>query len=268
MPYTPEQVAAFIGAAAWAPHIATWAYKAFQKPKVVIIPDCFVEIGFTNLGPIFNVRLAVSSDTQDVLLDSFTAEVAHENGESRLFHWRGTRETLSQVRDGTGIRQTVEKDDSGIAIKVQSDTLLDKFFRFQDLKFQSTTKPSFDELVAHLEYLRSIGSEARNLLFKSDRFRTFLNFYSSAFTWRPGLYKVRFRCEAIHAKIIQVPEEFSFELAPLDIEALKDNLSRFEPYLEWHLFGQTESLPNEPTFQWRYPTLARMTAVHKEKNAQ
>ena len=59
----PEEIAAYIGAAAWLPQIAAWIYRSVIKPKLRVIPNQFAEVGFTTYGPIFNVRMASSSRT-------------------------------------------------------------------------------------------------------------------------------------------------------------------------------------------------------------
>lgn len=259
MPYTPEQIAAFVGAAAWLPQISAWAYKLYRKPKVVIIPDAHAELGFTNFGPIFNVRLAVSADTHDVLLENFSVEVRHESGEKRTFRWQGTKETLNQIRDSAGIQQTVEKDETGIAIKVRPDALVDKFFRFQDPLFASVTKPLTDEVQAFHSYLSTTkGPDVRDELMESEKFHKLVETFRSNFSWRPGKYSAKFHCNAIHSSVAQNPAEVNFVLTPQDIERLRENFLRFEPYFEWHVFGVTlGTVTHEPVFNWIYPKLFR-----------
>lgn len=257
MLYTPEQIAAFVGAAAWLPQIGVWAYKAIRKPTIVIIPDVQVELGYTTLGPIFNVRMAVSADTHDVLLDNFSVEVKHESGDTKIFRWKGTKETLNQIRDPSGILQTVEKDETGIALKVRPDALVDKLFKFQDPKFGSSIKPLIDEANDHHEFLKTSGTDVRQSLMRSDKFHALLNFYRSNFSWRSGSYVAKFYCKAIHTKIRQRPTEFHFELSPQNIELLRDNFSKFSLYVEWQLFDAREKLAPEPIFNWLYPVLTR-----------
>jgi len=40
---------AFIGAAAWTPHVI----RLLQKPKITPFPGGQIEIGFTHLGPVY-----------------------------------------------------------------------------------------------------------------------------------------------------------------------------------------------------------------------
>ena len=52
------EVLAILGASAWLPQLVVFISKKFSKPKLTIIPDKDVEIGFTSLGPIFNIQIA------------------------------------------------------------------------------------------------------------------------------------------------------------------------------------------------------------------
>ena len=257
MPYTPEQIAAFVGAAAWLPQIGAWAYKAYRKPKIAIIPDVQAEIGYSIFGPIFNLRLAVSADSRDVLLDRFSVEVRHEGGDTKIFEWKGTKETFNQVRDSSGIRQTVEKDETGIALKVRPDALVDKYFRFQDPKFLPSVTPLINDVLAHHEFLKTSSANIRDSLLRSDKLHALLSAYRSNFSWRAGKYVAKFHCKAIHSKVVQTPAEFVFELTPHNIEQLRGNFDKFAPYVEWVLLGASESLQVEPVFTWLYPLLAR-----------
>src|SRR5690348_9666774 len=56
----PEEIAAYIGAAAWLPQIITWLYRGIVRPSVRLVPNQYAEAGFTSLGPIFNLRMAFS----------------------------------------------------------------------------------------------------------------------------------------------------------------------------------------------------------------
>lgn len=100
---TPAEIAAYIGAAAWLPQIATWLYRAFVNPKIIIVPDAYAEVGFTSLGPIFNVRLAFDCERKGAVIDGFELHVRHSDGDMRIFRWAGLSETFSEIRDNAAI---------------------------------------------------------------------------------------------------------------------------------------------------------------------
>lgn len=258
MDYTPEQIAAFIGAAAWLPQIGSWAYKLYSKPTVIIIPDTSFELGYTNLGPIFNIRLAVSADIHDVLLDGFQVKIKHESGDAITLDWRATKETLNQTRNSTGILHTVEKEESGIAVKVRPDALVDKIFKFQDNALNTETKDMRDDLDRYIQYLRTKGEINRDELMHSDKVHLLVSTYKSKFTWRPGKYIATFNCKAINGSISQKSTQFRFDLSTQNIEHLRKNEPLFEAALEWSVFkGAQGALTSNPQYNWVYPKFTR-----------
>ena len=103
---TTAEIAAYIGAAAWLPQIATWLYRRFVRPLITIVPDKYAEVGFTSYGPIFNVRMAFSSERKDVIIDGFEILLEHEDGDTRTVRWAGlTRITLGTVKSSAAIRR-------------------------------------------------------------------------------------------------------------------------------------------------------------------
>lgn len=258
MSYSAEQIAAFVGAAAWLPQVFSWIKKLISKPKIIIIPDRIVEIGYSNLGPVFNLRLAVSTNTNDVLLDNFQVKITHESGDSKTLDWRATKETLNQVRNEVGVSHTVEKEESGIAVKVRQDTLVDKTFRFQSHSFAAEIQPFVDSLVQHIAYLNTKAEFEREEFINSDKSHAWSSTIKSKFSWSPGKYTVLFTCKAINSAISQITTPFSFVLSPQDIQHLRANLNQIEPTLEWHMLTDPQRTVNkEPLFNWAYPKLSR-----------
>ncbi len=83
----PEEIAAYIGAAAWLPQIAMWLYRSIVRPKLRIVPDQLAEVGFTSLGPIFNVRMAFFVENRDIIIDDVELILRHQDGIIRTFRW-------------------------------------------------------------------------------------------------------------------------------------------------------------------------------------
>ncbi|HQU09324.1 MAG TPA: hypothetical protein PLV25_05120, partial [Opitutales bacterium] len=105
----PEEIAAYIGAAAWLPQILAWIYRAVVKPKLRVVPNQMAEVGFTSFGPIFNVRIAFFVENRDLIIDGIDLVVRHEGGEERMFRWAGLGETFSEITDAAGNKQIVSK---------------------------------------------------------------------------------------------------------------------------------------------------------------
>ncbi len=150
----PAEIAAYIGAAAWVPQIASWMYRWLVKPRVHIVPERRVEVGFTAFGPIFNIRLALSASKKDAIIDHFEVELRHGAGDSHVLSRIGLSETFSEIVDAAGNRQSIEKDQPAIALKVTTAVLLEKLVRFHNLDFRERHRLALNSLVEHLNYLR------------------------------------------------------------------------------------------------------------------
>ncbi|MGU3359688.1 hypothetical protein ACLBWX_05070 [Methylobacterium sp. M6A4_1b] len=85
-------IVAYIGAAAWLPQIIGWGVKAFSKPKVRLMPDRSLSVGFTSFGPIFNLHIAFASERKDALLEELSVHLRHEAGDTRRLSWVGHAE--------------------------------------------------------------------------------------------------------------------------------------------------------------------------------
>lgn len=59
-------ILSILGALAWMPIIIQWVQNWLKKPKITIIFGQETEIGFTELGPIFN--LTIGKFTRDGVL--------------------------------------------------------------------------------------------------------------------------------------------------------------------------------------------------------
>ena len=155
----PEEIAAYIGAAAWLPQIATWLYHKFILPSIRIVPNQYAQVGFTSLGSIFNVQMAFSVENKDIIVDGIDIRIRHEDGESRTLRWAGLAETFSEITDAAGNKQVVSREQAPIAIKIGTISLLEKFVRFQEPRYHEADRPLFQALVAHFNYLKQTSPD-------------------------------------------------------------------------------------------------------------
>ncbi|GAB6145305.1 hypothetical protein [Desulfocicer niacini] len=223
----PTDIAAYIGAAAWLPQIISWIYKAYVTPQITISPDKFLEIGFTSYGPIFNIRLALSADRKSAIIDSFVVELTHEDGDSRILRWSGMNETFSEVTDSMGNRQVISKDQPAIALKIGTESLLEKFVRFQEPRFFDRIRSHLDEVTNHFDFLKKTNDDYVNEILKSKQFHDLSETRKKAFWWRPGKYKATFKIGS-PKKINLTHGTFSFTLTTIDIDKLKKNLETLD----------------------------------------
>jgi len=188
---TPTEIAAYIGAAAWLPQIGTWIYRSVVSPVITIVLERTAEVGFTSLGPIFNVRMAFSSDRKDAIIDGFELVLRHENGDERNFRWSGITETFSEIRDNAGNRQVVSRDQTPIALKIGTESLVEKFVRFQEPKYHDTVRPSMLDLIAHVNFLKRSGDPeyVEKLLVSKECFNA-IEMSQKSFWWQAGTYAI------------------------------------------------------------------------------
>lgn len=228
---TPAEFAAYIGAAAWIPQIATWIYRAYITPQLTITPDKHLEIGFTSYGPIFNVRLALSADRKDAIIDSFKVVLKHEDGESRTLRWVGINETFGDVSDSMGNRQVISKDQPAIALKIGTESLLEKLVRFQEPRFFDQVRPYLEELIAHIDFLKKTKPEGYVPdIFNSKQYHNLSEARRKAFWWRAGRYVATFQLGS-PKKFGLTHSTYSFELTPNNIEQLSNNISTLDSEL-------------------------------------
>jgi hypothetical protein len=247
----PEELAAYIGAAAWLPQIAVWIYRAAVRPRLRVIPNQFAEVGFTTYGPIFNVRMAFLVEHQDLIIDGLDLTVRHEDGESRTFRWAGLGETFSEITDSAGNKQIVSKDQSPIAIKVVVQALLEKFVRFQEPRFHQADSATTRALVTHFNFVKQKSPEIFVAeVLASKEFFSVVEGRQKWFAWKPGNYSLQLHPTSPQ-KFRLINPNYSFELTPVDVEHLRRNLPVVETEIRNVISSNLPDHKAEPLhWQW------------------
>lgn len=210
--------------AAWLPSIAYWVYGWLVKPVVQIVPEKQIELGFTFLGPIFNIRLAMSACHRDAIIDRIWVELQHESGEVRILTWTGMRETFSEITDAAGNRQMVERDQPAIALKLTTSLLTEKFVRFQSLDFHEGRRILLNALAEHFVYLNAQEADPQEAIMASRQLYDIVEFHKTSFWWKPGRYTVQFGIEGRESARTEA-DALQFELMQHDVDALQQNLN-------------------------------------------
>jgi hypothetical protein len=104
---TAAEIAAYIGAAAWAPQIARWMYRAYVTPQIQVISSQYASVGYTRFGPIFNLNLAFTAQRKPAIIDVLESVMTHEDGERRAFQMQGMSETISDIADPAGNKTVI-----------------------------------------------------------------------------------------------------------------------------------------------------------------
>ncbi len=220
---TPAEIAAYVGAAAWVPPIVYLIYRATIKPRVTIVPEKQVEIGYTSFGPIFNLRLAVSAARKDTIIDHVGVSIRHEDGAFHEFAWAGMRETFSEIKDLSGNMQFVERDYSPIALVLSKFGVIERFFRFQAPSFHSKQKTLLRKATDYQAYLKAQKADYHEDLLNSQQVHDVLESYEQFFFWKSGRYTVKFSVKS-PSKVILTESAYVFDLKLYEVEDLKKNL--------------------------------------------
>lgn len=248
---SPAEWAAYIGAAAWLPQIVSWIYARAVTPKVRIIPERSVQLGYTIYGPIFNLRVSISTDRKDAIVENLEVDLAHEDGSKHTFRWSGLRETFSEVMDSEGNRQSIiEKDQPAIALKVSTAILAEKFIRFQNQAWHNEHNPLFDSLLSHYNYLKSSNPEYRQAALTSKEHHSLFEFYKRGFWWKAGRYEATFRIQSPNNAALST-ETFVFFVSQFDVDSMRANIDMMKDYYENSVMGDTEGYVAKNT-QWSF----------------
>lgn len=254
----PEEIAAYIGAAAWLPQIITWVYKAMVTPKLRVVTDQLAEVGFSSYGPMFNVRMAFFVENRDLIIDGMELVLRHQDGETRTFRWAGLGETFSQITDSAGNKQIVGRDQSPIAIKVVTQALLEKFVRFQEPRYQFADRSLTLSLVSHFNFLKQKGPQSfvPDVL-ASKEFFAVVDQRQKWFWWKPGRYEVVLKPSSPQ-KFHLVRSSFVFELQVVDVDLLRRNIQLIDTELRNIVSTNLpEFKPELFSFQWANVSMLR-----------
>ena len=182
---------AILGALAWLPFIIQLIREKLKKPKLKIIPDNQIEIGFTTYGPIFNINLAFLSENKSALITKIDLELIHESNEKTEFTWIWFEESLLQL-DLPQAPISYKKNQKAIALNVEENVLVEKKIGFQSIKF----KEESDRLIKILnEDSMNIKNSGKALveLKSSSSYNNILDFAQNSFSWKVGIYEAKFK---------------------------------------------------------------------------
>jgi hypothetical protein len=254
-------IAAWVGAAAWLPQISTWVYGSFVRPLVTIVPGREAEIGFTRFGPIFNIRIAFSADRKDAIVDGMEIVLRHSDGETHVFRWAGLAETFSEISDEAGNRSVIRRDESPIALKIGTQSLVEKLVRFQEPKYHDADRQPTINLVAHFNFLKQSGdTDYVAKVLGSKEAHELVDTREKSFWWKVGQYSVQFVLSS-PKKIALANERFEFEITTLDLDYLRQNIKNIEVDLRNVINSNLTEPTTEPlNWSWANVSLRRVAA--------
>ncbi|WP_154048469.1 hypothetical protein [Thiomonas intermedia] len=245
---------AYVGAAAWAPPIISWIHGYYSKPVISVYPANAAEIGFTALGPIFNLGFVFNCENKKSLITEFNLTITHEDGAIRNFSWASINETLSEITDAFGGRQTVSRTQAPVALKVVTENLVDKIIRSTEVKFKDEMEPlnrmlldkiNQTNLTSPDDFIAQISSTAE--------YKKFMRTREQWFWWRAGRYGVDVSIGSPN-KVAFKRCSFEFRLEALDVDILKSNINLLDldskNAILRHFAGVSQNDAPEPRWKW------------------
>ncbi len=221
-------VVAVVGAAAWTPQIIVWIYRFFTKPTLSIYVHEQPEIGYTSLGPIFNIRCALLSKHKDAVLNKFSVILTHDSGASCTLDWAGLSEDLGEIENPMGPPMSVKKTSLPLVVKVLHTGVAQVFVRFLREQFRVNLRKVSVPAIDRFNFLKMSGKlnteKDIDTLVSEQQFDDVMKVFESEFIWRGGKYTVTFEFGSPN-KFKYKRNEYTFELKHEDIEELKKNLT-------------------------------------------
>lgn len=249
-------IAAVVGALAWIPPIFVAVRGWLKKARIRVITQPTPEVGYTALGPILNLRVAITVEHKDIVITGVRLLVTHESGDSTTFSWRGIVQRMGTLTYPQVGAVPFEKELNVLAMKVSQKDVEERFIRFQDIRYLARKVELEDASLKRMAYLRSAGSFEASSFLKSQEMTEVYAFIRQAFAWKPGAYRVRVELDSPDSFIV-TGDEYCFALSPLQVQRLSANLQ----YVETFYANEVNPLPPPPEkiepipWGWVYPDM-------------
>jgi hypothetical protein len=243
-------IVAIIGALAWLPKIFEILRKWLIRSKISIIIQRFSEIGFTSLGPIFNIRLAFSVINKDIVIKNIQIIIKHDTGEERIFSWQGIIQSLGKLSGPDGQSIPYEKENTVLAIKLQTKDIDERLIRFQENIFIQKRQELINKFTKKMIYLKNQQDFNSDKLINSEEFNDLCVFIKQCYWWKIGKYTVTIKVES-NDKFYIDGNIFYFELNQMDIQNLDKNLDQIKDSFINELKHGDETYKQIP-IQWNW----------------
>lgn len=211
-----------IGALAWVPHIITLLVKIFQKPILTITPADHCEIGFTELGPIFNIKAALTADHKNILIDSIEFNLKHESGSNYRFKWHEVSEVKGQMIVPGITSQPIVQESEAIAIKILPTDFKDLLFKNRMQEHTQGIKKYDYEFNKERRRLVNNNQYDPEKFYPTKAVQDMQSFMQSQMIWKKGKYNIKLDINNKNNAKTNVPN-MNFELSDEDIVLLQVN---------------------------------------------
>jgi len=252
-------LAAVIGALAWLPPIFVAVRGWMTRPQVRVITQPSPEIGFNTLGPILNLRVALTVTQKDIVITGIRLKVTHESGEQALFSWKGIVQRMGTMNYPQVGAVPFEKELNVLAMKISQKDVEERFIRFQSLDFLERKAELDAVAIKTLAHMRQAQPFDADAFLKSQEMSDVYTHVRQSFSWKPGGYRLQVLLESPDAFVV-VDDEYAFNLSSLDSQSVADNLQHVEQYFANDVLPQQPGAPvTQIPWKWVYPEMRKVT---------
>lgn len=222
-------VTGVIGAAAWIPPVVSVIRSFFKRPLVTVIPSHYVTVGFTELGPVLNIKVAITSN-QDVLINNVQLNVKHESGANFLFRWHEVVEVKGQMIFPGAANQPVFQETEAIAMKILPSDFKDVELRNRSATHTETCRKLWRDWTVDRRRQMNLGEYDSAVFFASRAVQDMVAYLRSQMVWRSGRYSVQIEMDSKTPSTFDVPA-LEFELSEYDIVLMQENCDNMSKYM-------------------------------------
>ena len=215
------EILAILGALAWLPQLIVFINKKITIPKLTIITDKDLEIGYTTLGPIFNLQIAFLAEKKRALIRKVEIEMTHENNETHKFTWDWFEEILYEVSIPQSGLIPTRKNQKAIAINVNPDSLVEKKIGFQQNAFKEKQNRLVQLTTEEFLNIINAGNDS-NIIRTRNTFNNLRDYYKNGFNWKIGKYNAKINAILSGNQIFTT--NVDFQLTNRDIKTLERNI--------------------------------------------
>lgn len=244
-------VISLVGAAAWLPHLVMLSVKVLRKPKLTVTPARTCEVGYTELGPIFNIKAALTAEHEDILIDQVEFKIKHESGDVHLFRWHEITEVKGQLIVPGVQSQPIHQVSEAIAIKILPTDFKDLLFRNRlESHTQGLKKYEYDFNREHRRLVNA-GQYNSTTFYTSSYVQDMQAFLQSQMIWKKGKYRVEIAVHNRNQAVTDLPT-LAFELSDEDIVLLQVNCSNMPKLLKNMCLTEQEREKQHVPLEWHW----------------
>lgn len=248
---TLYKITAILGALAWLPQIIKWIINWFKKPKLKIIGDNEVQIGYISLGSVLNISMSFISEHKSSLIENMELEIYDKNSSVYKLKWAWFGETYYELK-APFTSATMGKQQKAIAFISYKDTLIEKLVGFQSVEFRERKKDlihKINQLIENQKYTQKVNEDA---IRQSSEYIDLMRLYDESLIWKRGNYSAICKVYILGNKT-PFTYDFKFSLTETDINNLKSNIKLAKLIIEKSYFPDNNKL--EGDWLWATPAI-------------